>query len=103
MKWVEQLKNVKVPRSSIKESRNMKEIRLHIIADASAVACLSATIALIQNEASTVIGLLTSKSRISKRNTSIARLELASVQMAPNMVTNVCNAFEGFPIQYTYG
>ena len=73
LRWVEQLKNVKVPSSLIKENRKVKGINLHIFADASAVACSSVTIALIQHETGIVKGLLTSKSRISKRNTSICK------------------------------
>ena len=98
LKWVDQLKNVKVPRSLIKEIRKVKGISLHIFADASTVACSSVTIVVIQHETGTVKGLLTSKSRISKRNTSIARLELVSGQMAANMAKNVYNALKGLPI-----
>eukprot|EP00795_Rhopilema_esculentum_P000677 gene677-biopygen7196 len=98
LKWVEQLKNVKVPRNLIKDNRKVKGINLHIFADASAVACSSVTIALIQHETGIVKGLLTSKSRISKRNTSISRLELVSGQMAANMAINVHSALKGLPI-----
>ena len=49
-RWVEQLKNVKVPRSLIKENRKVKGINLHIFANASAVACSSVPIASIQHE-----------------------------------------------------
>ena len=41
-----------------------------------------------------VKGLLTSKLRISKRNTSISRLELVGGQMAANMVKNLLTALE---------
>ena len=98
IKWVEQLKNVKVPRSLIKEIRKVKGINLHIFADASTVACSSVTIALIQHETGIAKGLLTSKSGLSKRRTSIARLELVSGQMAANMAKNVYNALKGMPI-----
>ena len=47
LRWVEKLKNVRVPRSLIKENRKVKGINLHIFADAMAVACSSVTIALI--------------------------------------------------------
>ena len=39
-----------------------------------------------------VKGLLASKSRISKRNTSNARLELISGHMAVNLAKNLCQA-----------
>ena len=48
-----------------------------------------------------VKGLLTSKSRISKRNTSIARLELVSGQMAANMIGNLQNTLKRGPIVTT--
>ena len=98
LKWKEQLENVKVPRSLIKENRKVKGINLHIFANASAVACSSVTIALIPHETGIVKGFLTSISRISKRNTSIARLELVSGQMAANMAINVHSALKGLPI-----
>ena len=46
-----------------------------------------------------VKGLLTSKSRISKRNTSIARLELVSGHMAVILAKNLCQALNGWPIR----
>ena len=45
-----------------------------------------------------VKGLLTAKARISKRNTSIPRLEQISRQIAANMAKNVCNALKQLPI-----
>ena len=45
--------------------------------------------------------LLTWKSRISKRNTSIARLQLVSGQMATNIVRNLHNAVKRWPIVTT--
>ena len=44
-------------------------------------------------------GLLTSKSWISKRSTSIARLELVSGHMAVNMAKNLSNALQRWPIK----
>ena len=46
-------------------------------------------------------GLLTSKSRISTRNTSIARLELVSGHMAANMAKNLHGALQRWPISST--
>ncbi len=52
----------------------MKPINFHLFADASNLACSAVTIAVAEQTSGTVKGLLTSKSRISKR-TSISRLE----------------------------
>ena len=72
-----------------------------MFADASNIACSAVTIAVVEGETGVVKGLLTSKSRISKRNTSIARLELVGGQMAANMVRNLHNALKRWPIVTT--
>ena len=92
LKWTKQLRNVKIPRSVTKGIRKIKEIHLHIFADASALACSSATV--VVHSTGTVKGLLTAKARISKRNTSIPRLQLIIDQIAANMAKNVCQALK---------
>ena len=77
----------------------VKAVDLHLFADASNLACSAMTIAVVEQDAGTVKGFLTSKSRISKRNTSIARLELISGQMAANLARNVVNALKRLPIR----
>ena len=62
-----------------------------MFADASNISCSAVTIAMVEGETGVVKGLLTSKSRVSKQNTSIARLELVSRQMAVNMVRDLHN------------
>ena len=44
------------------------------------------------------MGLLTSKSRIANRNTSIARLKLISGHMGANLVKKLCQALNNMPI-----
>ena len=69
--------------------RGVNVFHLHVFADASNIACSAATIAVVEGDTGVVRGLLTSKSRISKQNTSIPRLELVSGQIAANMVRNL--------------
>ena len=76
----------------------MDAVNLQIFADANEKACCSVTIAVEEQGTSKVKGLLTSKSRISKRNTSIARLELVGGQVAANMAKNICRALKNWPI-----
>ena len=97
-RWLRQLRQVKIPRSLVKDNRKVKSVKLHIISDASDKACLSAIIAVVEQGTEKVKSLLTSKSRISKRNTSTPRLELVGGQMAANMAKNVCKALEKMPI-----
>ena len=77
----------------------MKAVHLHIFADASTLACCAAAIAVVEGSTGVVKGLLASKSRISKRDTSIPRLELVSGHMAANLARNLCNALHGWPIK----
>ena len=98
-KWTEQLCNVKIPRSIIHKHNKVIAIHLHLFADASMLACSTVAIVVAELDIGLVKGLLTSKSRISKRNTSIARLELISGHMAANMIKNVNLALERWPIR----
>eukprot|EP00794_Sanderia_malayensis_P005871 gene5871-6564_t len=98
LSWIRQLRNVKIPRSLIKENRKVKSVSLHLFADASEMACSAVTVAVIEQSTGIIKGLLTSKSRITKRNTSIARLELVGGQMAANMAKNIYKALESWPI-----
>ena len=98
VRWTSQLRNVRVPRSIARDIRKINKVHLHVFADASNVACSAATIAVIEHSSGVIKGLLTSKSRISKRNTTIARLELVSGHMAANMVKNILSALKLWPI-----
>ena len=94
--WVRQLRNAKVPRSLIKNCRKVKSVRIHQFADANNLACSTVTIAVVDQGTDNVKGLLTSKSRVAKRNISLPRLKLIGGQMAANMAKNVCYALTRF-------
>ena len=87
-----------MPRSVARDVNEIKAVHLHVFADASNIACSTVTVAVVEHSTSVVKGLLTSKSRISKRNTSISRLELVGGQMAANMVKNLTTALGRWPI-----
>ena len=99
IKWNNQMKNVKVPRAITKKSDVIEGIQLHLFADASNLACCAATVAVVEHKSGTVKGMLTSKSRISKKNTTIPRLELVSGQMAANMARNLYHALLRLPVK----
>jgi hypothetical protein len=99
IKWNNQMKNVKVPRAITKKSDVIEGIQLHLFADASNLACCAVTVAVVEHKSGTVKGLLTSKSRISKKNTTIPRLELVSGQMAANMARNLYHALLRLPVK----
>ena len=92
---------MRIPRSVTRGVGRIQAVHLHVFADASNIACSAVTIAVVEGETGVVKGLLTSKSRVSKRNTSIARLELVSGQMAANMVRNLHKALKRWPIVST--
>ena len=95
LKWIAQLRSVKVPRSLVRQCNEVKSIDLHLFADASNLASSATTIALVKQDAGTVQGLL--KSRISKRNTTMPRLELVAGHMAANKANNVQQALTRWP------
>ena len=69
-------------------------------ADASSLASSAATIALVKRDTGTVQGLMASKSRISKRSTTMPRLELVAGHMAANMANNVQQALTMWPVAF---
>ena len=99
LNWTKQPKNITVPRSIATDIADTKAVHLHVFADASSLACCAATVALVEHESGLIKGLLTSKSRISKRGISIARLELISGHMAANLARNMCHALKRWPVE----
>ena len=79
--------------------REIGAVHLHLFANASILACCAAAVAGVEHEAGVTKGLLTSKSRISKRSISIARLELVTGHMAVNMAKKLCTALQRWPIE----
>lgn len=73
LRCTKQLKDVRVPRSIASFVGEIGAVHLHLFADASILACCAAAVAVVEHESGVTKGLLTAKSRISKRSTSIAR------------------------------
>ena len=48
LRWVRQLRNVKVPKSLIKDCRKVKSVRIHQFADANNLACSTLTTAIVE-------------------------------------------------------
>ena len=67
----------------------MTAIDLVVFGDASILANFAAVYAVHYQPSITNKGLLVSKSRISKKDVTIPRLELASAHMGTNLVSNV--------------
>ena len=98
LQLTKQLRTVKVPRSINKSIRMMNAVQLHIFADTS-IGLLCSSYRSGERRFGRRQGFLGSKSRISKRHTSISRLELVCAHMAANMARNLCNALRAWPIK----
>ena len=72
----------------------MTAIDLHVFGDASILANCAAVYAVVNQPSITSKGLLVSKTRLSKKDLTIPRLELVSAHMASNLVTNVMSALQ---------
>ena len=95
-KWVNDITKIpiKIPRSIPTNKKSITSVDLHVFGDASVLGnCAAVYAAVIQVRA---IGqdLVASKFRISKRDLAISRLELDSIHMAYNQISNVKSALE---------
>ena len=106
-RWLKYERNlpcqVTVQRSLAKPEEPIKSIELHAFGDASAIGVSAAVYAIVQQPSSVSSGLVTAKSRLAKKGLTIPRLELVSGHMATNLVHNVKESLEGFPVQRVVG
>ena len=106
IKWIAWIKSLpslqKFPRCIPKTRAIISGVELHGFGDASKNGCCSAIYAVIYQRNEVSKGLLKANSRISKRDTSIPRLELIGGHMVTNSLSNVRNALHNYPIISTY-
>ena len=103
LRWVEKLPDVcTVPRSLATQREEIQSIQLHAFGDASGKGVAAAVYAVVVQESSTNQGLVAAKARLAKQGLTIPRQELVSGHMAVNLVTNVSEALEGFPVTEKY-
>ena len=72
----------------------MTAIDVHVFGDASILANCAAVYTVIHQPIVTNKGLLISKSRISKKDVTIPRLDLVSTYMGSNLISNVLSALK---------
>ena len=75
---------IEIPRSVALNKGSITAVNLHVFGDASIVASYAVVYAVVHEPSATNQGLVVSKSRISKKNLIIPRLELVSAHMASN-------------------
>ena len=91
VKWMRDTSGLKneIPRSVALNKESITAVDLHVFGDASIVASCAVVYAVVHQPSVTNQGLVVSKSRISKKNLTIPRLELVSIHMASNLIENV--------------
>ena len=94
---------VEIPRSITSVQEKIKEIELHLFGDASIIGTSAVAYAVIQQTSSKTQGIISSKSRLSKKNTSIPRLELIAAVMVANLAENTTNSLQGFKVTAVHG
>ena len=104
-KWVRDINNMKteLPRSIPLAQDSITAIDLHVFADTSIVANCTAVYAVVYQPNLVSQGLVTSKSRISKHNVTVPRLELISTHMGANLVQNVKSELESQNVRSVTG
>ena len=90
-------------RTLAKHQQEIQSRELHTFGDASIKGVSSAVYAVVRQKAGVTQGLVTAKSRLAKKGLTIPRLELVSAHMATNLVSNVHEALEGFPVTSLHG
>ena len=90
-KWVDDITNIliKIPRPFLIHKESIIFVDLHAFRYASIVANCLAVYAAVNQWSEVSQGLVASKSRISKRDLTIPRLDLVSTYIACNLISNV--------------
>ena len=95
--------NVTVPRSLAKAEEPIESIDLHGFGDASGIGVSAAVYATVRQPSGVASGLVTAKSRLAKKSLTIPRLELVSGHMVTNLLHNVKESLQEFPVQRVVG
>ena len=83
---------VEIPRSIPLKQESVTMVDLHVFGDASVLGCCAAAYVVVYQPSSVNQGLISSKSRLSKRDMTIPRLELIAPHMATNLAVNIKEA-----------
>ena len=83
---------VEIPRSIPLKQESVAMVDLRVFGDASVLGCCPAAYVVVYQPSSVNQGLIASKSRLSKRDMTIPRLELTAAHMATNLAANIKEA-----------
>ena len=93
---------IEVPRSIVKHQEASTSVSIHAFGDASSQGMSRAVYAVMHQPSRVSQGLMTAKSRLGKKGLKITRLELVAGHMAANLVCNVTDVLEGYPLEGVY-
>lgn len=98
-KWESCLpQQINCPRALTSAQQPIENIELHAFGDASGKGVAAAVYAVVKQPTSVNQGLVTAKARLAKQGLTIPRRELVSGHMAVNLLSNVQDALQGFPV-----
>ena len=103
-KWIKGLphQQIEVPRSMPMYNEKMRPVPFMLLQTLVQREC-AAVYAVVDQLKGKSQGLLTSKSRLAKKNLTILRLELIATHMATNLLSNARIALHKYPIPNCYG
>ena len=94
---------IEVSRSINLKQEKVDSIDIHIFGDASLIGTSAVAYAIVNQPLGTKQGLLTNKSKLSKKGLTIPCLELIAAQMAANVAENIKSAILNHKIKAIYG
>ena len=103
-KWkIDIVNKVEIPRSLTLKLEPITSVDLHIFRDASILGYCAVAYAVVSQPSKVNQGLVASKSRLSKKDITIPRLELIAAHMAANLATNIKAALKDSNIRSVIG
>ena len=103
-KWkIDIVNKVEIPRSLTLKLEPITSVDLHIFRDASILGYCAVAYAVVSQPSKVNQGLVASKSRLSKKDITIPRLELIAAHMAANLATNIKAALKDLNIRSVIG
>ena len=98
-KWESSLIQKKEIPRSIVQSNGVTKIDLHIFCDSSKIDCCAVGYIVAHHSEGSSQGLIASKSRLAKQNTTIPRFKLIASHMASNLAQNLKEAFSNYNVR----
>ena len=94
---------IKIPRYMLTHKESITSVDLHVFGDASIVANCAYSLCCSEQPSAISQGIEASKSHISKRDLTVPRIELVSMHMACNLISNVKSALKNLNVRSVTG